>query len=78
MKNCIFSLAAISSIGGAAAWSSRRTVVNAPPSFVMAIRGGANEYETKYEGVKSSVIEKASRKVSYYQAEAWDVYAPKN
>jgi len=63
MRNCIFSLAAISSVGSAAAWSSRRTVVSAPPSFVMAIRGGANEYEAKFESVKSSVIEKASRKI---------------
>lgn len=64
MKNCIFSLAALSGIGGTAAWSHRSSsVATAPPSFVLAIRGGANEYETKFEGVKCSATEKASRKV---------------
>mmetsp|Transcript_16208 Transcript_16208/g.35029 ORF Transcript_16208/g.35029 Transcript_16208/m.35029 type:complete len:307 (-) Transcript_16208:145-1065(-) len=64
MRNCIFSLAAISSIGGTAAWSSQSSsVVNPPPSFVLAIRGGANEYETKFESAKCTVLEKASRKI---------------
>lgn len=64
MRNCIFSLAAISSIGSTAAWSSRSSsVVNPPPSFVLAIRGGANEFETKYESAKCGVLEKASRKI---------------
>jgi hypothetical protein len=44
-------------------WSSRNSV-SAPPSFLLSIRGGANEYETKFENVKASVIEKASSKVS--------------
>ena len=64
MRNCIISLAAISSLSGATAWSSRsRGAVVNPPSFVLSIRGGANEYETKFEGVKCSVVEKASVKV---------------
>mmetsp|Transcript_29449 Transcript_29449/g.53420 ORF Transcript_29449/g.53420 Transcript_29449/m.53420 type:complete len:307 (+) Transcript_29449:34-954(+) len=64
MRNCIISLAAISSLSGATAWSSRsRGAVVNPPSFVLSIRGGANEYETKFESVKCSVVEKASRKI---------------
>mmetsp|Transcript_18552 Transcript_18552/g.39845 ORF Transcript_18552/g.39845 Transcript_18552/m.39845 type:complete len:310 (+) Transcript_18552:93-1022(+) len=67
MRNCIISLTAISGLSGAAAWSgqrgSRRGAVAVPPSFVLSIRGGADEYETKFEGVKCSVIEKASRKI---------------
>jgi hypothetical protein len=30
---------------------------------VLAVRGGANEYETKFESVKSDVLEKAFRKI---------------
>lgn len=65
MRNCIVALSAISSLGGAAAWSSRGSsnVVSPPPSFVLSLRGGANEYDAKFEGVKSSVIEKASKKI---------------
>mmetsp|Transcript_18870 Transcript_18870/g.33921 ORF Transcript_18870/g.33921 Transcript_18870/m.33921 type:complete len:308 (+) Transcript_18870:74-997(+) len=65
MRNCIISLAAISSLSGAAAWTGRShgAVASPPPSFVLSIRGGANEYETKFEGVKCSVIEKASKKI---------------
>ena len=78
MRNCIVpSLAVLSGIGSVAAvWSGRRgsssssrnavgvgSVVGAKPSFVLAIRGGANEYETKFESAKSSVIEKAMIKV---------------
>ncbi|KAL7428917.1 hypothetical protein ACHAXH_001460 [Discostella pseudostelligera] len=72
MRNCIVpSLAVLSGIGNAAAaWSGRRGsgtsravgvggVATIKPSFVVAIRGGANEYETKFESAKSSVIEKA-------------------
>ena len=68
MRNCILSsLAFLSGIGDvAAAWSgmssgNRAVVVN--PSFVLAIRGGANEYETKFENSKCSAIEKALLKV---------------
>jgi hypothetical protein len=60
MRTCLLSLALIGTT--TASWSSRSSVVN-PPSFVLSIRGGANEYETKFEGVKCSVIEKASKKV---------------
>lgn len=66
MRNCILSLAAISGISGTAAWTGKSrssAVVGNPPSFVLAIRGGANEYETKFESAKCSVIEKASRKI---------------
>ncbi len=76
MRNCIVpSLAVLSGIGNAAAaWSGRRGsgtsravgvggVATIKPSFVVAIRGGANEYETKFESAKSSVIEKAMIKV---------------
>jgi len=76
MRNCIVpSLAVLSGIGSVAAvWSGRRgsssrnavgvgSVVGAKPSFVLAIRGGANEYETKFESAKSSVIEKAMIKI---------------
>lgn len=34
-----------------------------PPSFVLAVRGGANEFETKFESIKSDVLEKAFRKI---------------
>jgi len=76
MRNCIFSLATISTLSGSAsAWTNRRGgginrvnggVINnnTPSSFILSIRGGANEYETKYESAKCSAIEKASRKVS--------------
>lgn len=69
MRNCFVSLAAISSLSGTAAWTagSRRSssaAAGMPPSFILAIRGGANEYETKFESVKCSVLEKASKKVS--------------
>eukprot|EP00970_Alexandrium_tamarense_P008217 scaffold1562_cov264-Alexandrium_tamarense.AAC.5 len=60
MRTCLLSLALIGTT--TASWSSRSSVVN-PPSFVLSIRGGANEYETKFEGVKCSVIEKASKKI---------------
>lgn len=64
MRNCFLSLAAISGIGGATAWTGRsRGVVASPPSLILSIRGGANEYEAKFESVKCSVIEKASRKI---------------
>ena len=68
MRNCFVSLEVISSLSGTAAWTagSRRSSAAAgmPPSFILAIRGGANEYETKFESVKCSVLEKASKKVS--------------
>ena len=76
MRNCIFSLATISTLSGSAsAWTNRRggginrvsSVINSntpSSSFILSIRGGANEYETKYESAKCSAIEKASRKVS--------------
>jgi len=76
MRNCIFSLATISTLSGSAsAWTNRRGgginrvsggVINNTPSssIILSIRGGANEYETKYESAKCSAIEKASRKVS--------------
>lgn len=65
MRNCIVALSAVSSLCGAAAWTSRSsaTSANPPPSFILSIRGGANEYEAKFEGVKCSVIEKASKKI---------------
>ena len=71
MRNYIISLASISSLGGATAWSSRSrgVVASPPPLFVLSIRGGATEYETKFEGVKCSVIEKASKKVRPSAAE---------
>mmetsp|Transcript_8796 Transcript_8796/g.17703 ORF Transcript_8796/g.17703 Transcript_8796/m.17703 type:complete len:307 (-) Transcript_8796:228-1148(-) len=64
MRTCLFALAIIASLSSSAtaSWSSRSSVVS-PPSFVIAIRGGANEYETKFETVKSGVIEKASKKI---------------
>jgi hypothetical protein len=46
-----------------ASWSARSGSAVKPPSFVLAVRGGANEYETKFESVKSDVLEKAFRKV---------------
>lgn len=76
MKNCIIpSLAVLSGIGNTAeAWAGRRGsissrsvgvegIVGVKPSFVLTIRGGANEYETKFESAKSSVFEKAMIKV---------------
>jgi hypothetical protein len=47
-----------------ASWSACGSSVIKAPSFVLAVRGGANEYETKFESVKSDVLEKAFRKVS--------------
>ena len=76
MRNCIFSLATISTLSGSAsAWTNRRggginrvsgVVNNNIPSssVILSIRGGANEYETKYESAKCSAIDKASKKVS--------------
>ena len=67
MKTSILSLAAvIASLNGTTAWvpkkSSSTNVVG--HSLLSSIpRGGANEYETKFESVKCSVIEKANRKV---------------
>lgn len=64
MRKCTVALS-ISSLCGAAAWTSRSSAViaNPPPSFILSIRGGANEHEAKFEGVKSSVIEKASKQI---------------
>lgn len=75
MKNYIIpSLAVLSGIGNAAAaWAGRRGsssrsvgvggIVGVKPSSVLAIRGGANEYETKFESAKSAIIEKVMIKV---------------
>jgi len=49
-----------------ASWSRsyrRNSVVVSTPSFITSIRGGANEFESKFEGVKSSVMEKAANKI---------------
>ena len=63
MRACLFAIAAISSMGAASAFHSSRNSVSAPPSFLLSIRGGANEYEAKFEGIKASVMEKAANKV---------------
>lgn len=52
----------LSSISAAAAsWAGRSpALVNVP---ALSVRGGANEYEAKFESVKSDVLEKAFKKV---------------
>ena len=65
MRACLFAIAAISSMGASTAFYSSRNSARAPPSFLLSIRGGANEYEAKFEGVKASVTEKAATKVSF-------------
>ena len=79
MRNCFVSLAVISSLSGTTAWTagSRRSssaAAGMPPSFILAIRGGANEYETKFESVKCSVLEKASKKVSVLMSNVCGLY----
>ena len=64
MKACLVAIAAISCMGTSSAFTRSRSTVSAPPSLVLSIRGGANEYEAKFEGIKASVIDKASSKVS--------------
>jgi len=63
-RNCIVVLS-ISSFCGVAAWTSRSsaTIGSPPPSFILSVRGGANEHEANFEGVKCSVIEKASKQI---------------
>lgn len=68
MRACLFAIAAISSMGASSAFHPNRNSASAPPSFLLSIRGGANEYEAKFEGIKASVIEKAANKVRF-----WDV-----
>ena len=68
MKNRLISFAALSTASAVSggSWTGNaghRSAVVSTPSFVTSIRGGANEYETKYEGVKSGVLEKAAKKV---------------
>ena len=65
MKACLVAIAAISCMGTSSAFTRSRNTVSAPPSLVLSIRGGANEYEAKFEGIKASVIDKASTKVSF-------------
>ena len=65
MKACLVAIAAISCMGTSSAFTRSRNTVSAPPSLVLSIRGGANEYEAKFEGIKASVIDKASSKVSF-------------
>jgi hypothetical protein len=87
MKNCIIpSLAILSGIGNTAeAWAGRRGsissrsvgvegIVGGKPSFVLTIRGGANEYETKFESAKSSVFEKAMIKVRGFPSLIYPCY----
>jgi hypothetical protein len=52
-------------MGTSSAFTRSRNTVSAPPSLVLSIRGGANEYEAKFEGIKASVIDKAASKVSF-------------
>ena len=65
MKSCLVAIAAISCMGTSSAFTRSRNTVSAPPSLVLSIRGGANEYEAKFEGIKASVIDKAANKVSF-------------
>jgi len=41
----------------------RSSAIISTPSFVTSIRGGTNEFESKFEGVKNNVIEKAITKI---------------
>lgn len=66
MRACLFAIAAISSMGASSAFHSNRNSASAPPSFLLSIRGGANEYEAKFEGIKASVVEKAANKVRFW------------
>jgi hypothetical protein len=66
MRACLFAIAAISSMGASSAFYSSRNSASAPPSFLLSIRGGANEYEARFEGVKASIVEKAANKVGYF------------
>lgn len=63
MKACLVAIAAISCMGTSSAFARSRNTVSAPPSLVLSIRGGANEYEAKFEGIKASVIDKAASKI---------------
>jgi hypothetical protein len=65
MKACLVAIAAISCMGTSSAFTRSRNTASAPPSLVLSIRGGANEYEAKFEGIKASIIDKASSKVSF-------------
>ena len=67
MKTSILSLAAvIASLNGTTAWVPKSSSTNVVGRSLLSSipRGGANEYETTFESVKCSVIEKANRKVS--------------
>lgn len=46
----------------AASWAGRSPALANVPA--LSVRGGANEYETKFESVKSDVLEKAFKRVS--------------
>lgn len=61
MRTTALILASIGTV--TASWSGRNSATVKPPSFIQQIRGGANEYETKFESAKSDVLEKAFRKV---------------
>ena len=66
MKTSILSLAAvIASLNGTTAWVPKSSSTNVVGRSLLSSipRGGANEYETTFESVKCSVIEKANRKV---------------
>ena len=69
MKNRVLSFAALSTVStvSGGSWTGNtghRSAIISTPSFVTSIRGGANEYETKFEGVKSAALEKAAKKVN--------------
>ncbi|KAL7517293.1 hypothetical protein ACHAWX_002224 [Stephanocyclus meneghinianus] len=67
MRTCYLTLAFAWSLAAptSASWSGRGAspALTRTPSFVLSVRGGANEYEAKFESIKSSVLEKASKKI---------------
>lgn len=77
MRTCYLTLAFAWSLAAptSASWSGRGAspALMRTPSFVLSVRGGANEYEAKFESIKSSVLEKAYKKVCLVACRGIDV-----